>query len=872
MMKPPRFATWLLERFGHPDTREEVQGDLLELYAYWVQTVGEPKARWRYSLSVLKLLRPLARRKQTEYSTPFFLSSDMIQNYLKIVFRNLIRHKAYSTLNLLGLAVGMSCAILLGLYVWDETTFDRYHPNADRIYRVNLHIKWADNEYRLGIASAPMGPALQQEYPEIQNVLRVKTANETLFRAGEKSLYANEVIYADSTLFAFFAYDFIEGSAETALVNSSRIVLTEKLAMSLFGQTDGLIGKTVLVKENLPLTIAGIIRNAPTNHHLAFDAILPYSNQQASGVNLSKWDGFNSNVYVLMTPGSDPQKLAGKMPVFYKKYIAKAIGDDGGSKVNFDITFQPLVDMHLRSTHLMGEENGGNLAYVYTFSAIGLFILLIAVVNYINLATARSASRAKEIGVRKAIGSLRVQLIGQFLAESLLLAVLALGVSVGLLVGFLPVFNRVADKNVGLELMSWPTAGLLTGFALLIGLISGLYPAFVLSRFKPVAVLKGAFSVSRKGVFLRKSLVVFQFTISMIMIVGTLVVYRQLDYMRHNQLGFNHEQVLTVPLKAPSAQKAAAVLKNRLLQNPVIKGVSLTDGTVGGGMNDKTTFSFYTGGTEQPVSTEYFSVDHDFLNVLQINLKEGRNFSPDLASDSAGAVLVNEAMLRRLGWKNRTTGLVEFDTKKIRIAGVIRDFHLRSLHNKIEPLVLVLHPDRGDNLLIRVAPKNIPAALAYVKTVYEDVNPNQPFEYNFLDETFAEQYRSDERKSNLFLGFSGMAIFIACLGLFGLATFTAEQRTKEIGVRKVLGASVTSVVGLLSKDFLKLVGIAILVASPIAWYLMNRWLRDFAYKIELEWWVFALAGLLSVGIALLTVSFQSIKAALVNPVKSLRSE
>ncbi|WP_421827387.1 permease prefix domain 2-containing transporter [Larkinella sp.] len=868
---PPRWATILLNWLGDPNTVEEVQGDLLELYAYWVKTGGERKARWRYALSVLKLLRPLSKRKEL-YSTPFLLSPAMLRNYLKIASRNLVKSKVYSALTLLGLAAGMTCAILLGLYVYDELTYDHYHKHAERIFRVNQYIKWSDNEYKLGITSAPMGPALQQEYPEVNSILRVKKSNETLFRAGEKVLYAKHVIYADSTLFTFFDYEFVEGNHQTALLNRNSVVLTQKLAVNLFGRTDGLLGKVIQVKDNLPVMVAGVIRDVPTNHHLKFEAILPYANEAISGINPGKWDSFNSMVYVLLNRADEQRKLEAKMPAFYKKYIARALEDDGGNKVKFDITFQPVTDIHLRSTHLMGEENGGNMAYVYTFSAIGLFILLIAVVNYINLATARSAGRAKEIGIRKAIGSLRLQLLGQFLAESILSSFLALFFSLLLLCMLLPLFNKLTDKSLTLALWNGQTGFQLTGFALVIGLISGLYPAFILSRFKPAVVLKGNFTASGKGALLRQSLVVVQFTISMVMMVGTIIVYRQLQFMRHTQLGLNQEQVLTIPLKVPSAQKSGMVLKSKLLQNSLIKGASLTNGTVGSEMNNKSAFTFYAGGTEQSVSTEHFSIDHDFLSVLQIKLKEGRNFSPDLASDSTGAVLVNEAMLKRLGWKNRTAGLVELGSRKIPIAGVIRDFHLHSLHNKIEPLVLVLHPDRGDNLLVRVMPQNIPAALAYVRAVYEEANPNQPFEYTFLDQTFAEQYRSDEQKGGLFLGFSGMAIFIACLGLFGLATFTAEQRTKEIGVRKVLGASVASIVALLSKDFLKLVGISILIASPMAWYGMNRWLQNFAYKIDLEWWVFALAGLVAIGIALLTVSFQSIKAALMNPVKSLRSE
>lgn len=797
----------------------------------------------------------------------------MFLNYLKIAWRNLIRHKTYSALTLLGLASGMTCALLLGLYVHDELTIDQYHANAANIYRLNVNVKWDGNDMNMAIGSAPMGPALRQEYPEIKSVLRVKLDNGLLFRVGTKALYADGVIYADSTLFSFFDYSFLEGSAHTTTLTPNTVVLTRKLAMSLFGRATGLLGKAVRVKDEQFLTVAGVIDDAPANHHLHFEAVLPYSNTQLNKINLNKWDNFNSATYVLLHSGSDARQLERKMPAFYRKYIAQAIGDETGKGVTFLMTFQPLAKIHLYSSHLLGVGNGGNVAYVYTFSIIGLFILLIAIVNYVNLATARSAGRAREIGVRKAVGSLRRQLISQFLAESTLLTMLALLLSLLLLHAILPLFNALAAKSLSIDLWQPESIALIAGGGLLIGLLSGLYPAVVLARFNPVTVLKGAFSTSGNGLLLRKALVIFQFTVSISMIVGTLVVYQQLQYMRHTQLGFNQEQVIVLPLKSPAVQRSAEVLKETLRRNAAVEQVSLTSGSVGGDMNDKTTFDFYhANGKEQPVSTEYFSVDHDFLDVLQIGLKEGRNFSANLGSDSTGAVLVNEAMLKRLGWKDRTAGLVEFNEKRIPIAGVIRDFHLRSLRSQIEPLVLVLHKDRGDKLLIRIKPQNIAAALAYVEDTYKTINPNQPFEYTFLDQTFADQYRADERKGNLFLSFSGMAIFIACLGLFGLVTFTAEQRTKEIGVRKVLGASVSSIVTLLVQDFLKLVVIALLIASPLAWWAMNRWLEDFAYRISISGWVFGLAGLVAVGIALLTVSFQSVRAALANPIKSLRSE
>ncbi|WP_149240060.1 ABC transporter permease [Dyadobacter sp. 32] len=796
----------------------------------------------------------------------------MLKNYIKIAWRNLIRNKTYSVITLFGLACGMVCAILLTLYVRDELSFDRYHKNADVIFRVNVHIKWADNEFRLGHGSPPMGPALRQEYPEVKNMLRIKSVGENLFRVGDKALYVKESICADSSLFSFFDYTFSEGTPESALRNPYAVVLTQKLALSLFGKTTGLLGKVVTVKDNIPFTVSGIISNVPPNHHLKFDAILPYTNLQVSGVKPDSWDSFNSSVYVMLNQAADVKRLEHKMGAFYKKYIAKALGDNGETNATFDITFQPLADIHLRSTHLMGEENGSNLSYVYTFSIIGLFILLIAIVNYINLATARSAGRAREIGIRKAIGSPKMQLIGQFLSESMLSTYLSLFISMLLVYAVLPFFNSITDKALKFDVFDIQTTIVLAVFALILGLVSGIYPAFILSGFNPVVVLKGAVANAGKGALLRKSLVVVQFSISMMMIVGTIVVYRQLRYMEDTELGFNTEQVLTIPLKSPAVQKAAESLKNKLLQNSAINSVSLIDGSVGEGMNNKSTFFFFVNGKEEAVSSEYFRVDHDFLEVLQVNLKDGRNFNQNMVADSVQEVIVNEAMLKRLKWKDRTVGLVEINGKNIPITGVVKDFHLRSLHDQIEPLVLVRTRFSGDNLVVRISPQNISATLALLKETYNEVVPGQPFEYQFLDQTFAKQYESDERKGSLFLTFSGIAIFISCLGLYGLTTFTAHQRTKEIGVRKVLGGSVKSIVMLLSGDFLKLIIFSIVAATPVAWYVMHKWLQQFPYRITVEWWVFVVAGTAAIAIAICTISFQSVKAALMNPVKTLKRE
>ncbi len=765
----------------------------------------------------------------------------------------------------------MSCLVLLGLYVKEELSYDRYHQKTASIYRLNVHMAWAENQFKLGVGSARMGPALQQEFAEVEKVLRVKKSGETLFSLPDKDLYSKEIIYADSTLFNFFDYQFIAGSPQKALSSPSSVVLTRSLAERLFGTTQ-IVGKVVTLKEKFPLLVTAVIEDAPQNHHLRFQAVVPYHNSQLSEVNLEQWDYFSSMVYLMLSPRTEAKQLEAKMPAFYQKYIAKAIGDDGSVKVTFKLSLQPLTAIHLHSSHLMGEEDGGSMAYVYTFSAIGLFIFLIAIVNYVNLATARSASRAKEVGIRKVVGSGFWQLVGQFLCESLLLAALSLVLSVILVQSLLPFFNSVSGKSLSWPLWQVDTVLFLGLFGLGTGLLIGFYPALVLTNFKPTQVLKGRFSSSSKGVLLRKSLVVFQFTLSMIMIIGTVIVYQQLQYMRQSQLGFNQEQVLVVNLKSPSVQQNVAVLKNKLLQNMAIQQVSITDGAVGGELSNKTTFSFFSKGKETPISSEYFHVDESFLKVLQIPLKEGRNFSSQMSRDSLDAVLINEAMLQRLGWQKSALGTIELKGRKLPVTGVLQNFHLRSLHHQIEPLVLLYKQNQGDQLLVRIAAGQVTGALAYLHKVYNQVNPTAPFEYTFLDEKFARQYQQDEQKGLIFLAFSAVAIFIACLGLFGLAAYTAQQRTKEVGIRKVLGASVASLVGLLSLDFVKLLLVAFLLASPLAYLGMQEWLEDFPYRIQIPVWVFILAGGVALLVALLTVSYQSIKAALSNPVKSLRSE
>ena len=889
-VRPPRWAQWLLIRL-HPDnTLEEVAGDLDELYTYWYKRSGKTQATLRYILNVVSVLPPFVRRRKTnkqyqqpERRTTSNITSIMIRNYLKIAYRNLKRQKVSTSINIVGLAIGLATCILITLYVQDELSYDRYNEKADRIFRVGFKLRLNGEDVSGPITGPNVARDLQREFPEVLKATRLLRGSEFV-SYGTSSFKEDNLLFADSTFFDVFTIPFLKGNPKQALTEPNTLVLTEETARKYFGNQDP-IGKVLLFgNEQTPHRITGVVRNVPENAHFRFNmlASLPGYDEQHIG-----WlYNINYYTYLVLPEKYNYRQLEAKISRLGEKEMGSEVqqflqlspkqfrekGDD------FGIFLQPLTDIHLRSPFGGTELSpGGNILYVYVLTAIAVFMLLIACVNFMNLSTATAARRSREVGVRKVLGSVKGQLQQQFLIESVLLAIAALLVGL-LVVGFaLPFFNQLTGKALTLRLLTngYVIAGLVAG-TVLVGLLAGSYPAFYLSSFKPVLVLKGRITIGRNSFNLRSGLVVFQFFITISMIIATVTADRQLRYMRTQKVGFNREQVLVIH-DTHMLHNNEAVFRDKIIQSPqVIMGSISGQVPVGNSAIDNTPVM----SRENPskgVMSRFYKVDEAYIPTLGMRLVQGRNFSKNFPTDSF-AVILNETAVRALGWQQHPIGrelIGHVDDNGVktyyRVIGVVSDFHFESLRQKIGPLVMFFGRNSG-NILVKTRTDKVPQLLASLKQQWQSFSPAAPFSYSFLNDRFEHVYLSEQKIEQVLTLFSSLTIFIACLGLFGLTTYTAEQRTKEIGVRKVLGASVSSVVALLSKDFLKLIVIALMLASPIAGWCMNQWLKGFAYKITIDWWIFALAGLLAVGIALLTVSFQSIKAALTNPIKSLRSE
>jgi putative ABC transport system permease protein len=795
----------------------------------------------------------------------------MLRNYLKITIRTFWKNKLFSGLNVFGLGVGMAAVWLMVLYVVNELSYDRFHTNADRIVRVVQYAQWEGGDLKLAPTSAPFAPALKTDYPDVEKTVRFNPEGGGLITFSDKKIDVPNIFFADPTVFDVFTFPFLHGDPTTALSKPQSIVLTKSIAENLFGDVRKAVGQVIEFSNHYPNTVTGVIEDVPANSHLQFKALRSLPDNYTNG-----WQNADLYTYLLLTKGSDYKTLEAKLPGFYQKYIKKEMG----ANVRYRMELQPLTSIHLHS-HLDYEISpNGNARTVSIFSIVAALILLIACINYVNLYSARSLKRTREVGVRKAIGSFRWQLAGQFLTESILMTLLAGLVSAGLVMLALPYFNQMADKS--LSMGSGPTMLLVVAvLSVSIGALSGLYPALMLSGFRPVAALQGQVGNQIGSIFFRQSLVVFQFVATVALIACSAVVYRQMAFVMQKDLGFNKDQVLTFHIDSEDVRQRVDALKESLLRSPRIAGVSAASNPIGNNNIGGNGMFFEQNGAfpSTTLTVQKFSVDSDYLKTMEIKLLSGRNFSESLKSDVGEAVLVNETLVKQLGWKSPVGKRVKYyidnekHTAEARVVGVVHDFHTYSLQHKIEPLVLQMPaPADKDNVYVRVQAANVPDALTYIRSVFRTFDPASTPELRFLDENFSQQYKAEQKQGEVLLTFTVLAVLIACLGLFGLAAFAAEQRTKEIGVRKVLGASVASIVTLLSKDFLKLVLIAIVVATPIAWWAMHQWLQDFAYRTELSWWLFALSGLLAIGIALLTVSFQSIKAALMNPVKSLRSE
>ena len=811
----------------------------------------------------------------------------MIQNYFKIARRSLLRNKAFSAINIAGLSIGLASCLLMGLYVMDELSYDRFHEKADRIVRV--YFKGAMNGGNINESTVmpPTARTLLREYPEVLDATRIRRAGEPLVQRGNETFKESAVAYADSNFFRVFSLPFRQGDPKTALLRPNTMVISHTMADKYFGSADP-IGKILTLKpDNQTYEITGVMEDMPANSHFHMDFLLSMAGLAESRDD--SWLRSEFYTYLVLPEGYDYQKLEAKLPQVVEKYMAPELEQAFGMTLaqfrqkgnDVGLFLQPLTDIHLHSSFAFDLSPHGDIRYVYLFGAIALFMLLIACINFMNLSTAGASKRAREVGIRKVMGSVQSALIGQFLVESLLLTAMAMGLALGIVLLALPYFNQLAGKEMVLSIFSSPEIWVgLVLLGLVVGVLAGSYPAFFLSSFKPLDVLKGGANPGRStggraGVGLRGVLVVVQFCISFVLIVGTTVVYQQLRYIQNTKLGYDKEQVLVVE-ETWRLGKNEDVFRRQLLQDTRVINATVS-GYLPAGPSYNNNFMVYADdNTSQFVKTLRYEVDEDYLPTLGMQLSAGRNFSPEYGTDSSGVIL-NEAAVKAFGWGKDAVGHTinrpdnEGRIATYRVIGVVEDFHFKSLHERISPLVMTLGDNSG-KVILKVKTQDIPGLLAMVEKQWESLVVDAPMEFSFLEANYNAMYRAEQRTAQILGLFAGLTIFVACLGLFGLATFTAEQRKKEIGVRKVLGASVTSVVTLLSTDFLKLVLVAILIASPIAWYAMSEWLDGFVYKIDLEVWVFVVAGVLAIGIALVTVSYQSIKAALMNPVKSLRSE
>ncbi|MBN3518580.1 ABC transporter permease [Algoriphagus lutimaris] len=808
----------------------------------------------------------------------------MFKNYLKIAYRNLLKKKVYSFINILGLGIGMACCVLIFMFVQDELSYDQFNEKGDRIYRV-VHGYFSEDEQAESNSrenywvwgNAPVGPALELDFPEIEKVVRFSGKADILFTIGDQTQQEEGIVFMDSTVFDVFSWELLEGDPKKALVAPFSVVLSESAAKKYFGDQEAL-GKTLKGSDvagranSGDYTVTGVMKDLPSNSHLKFNTLLSLSTFHQSRPSVfDSWDYVDTYTYFLVSENFDQQAFEAKLPEF----VARRASEENGP--NYTIGIEPLKDVYLRSEVQRQPGETASLTNIYVFSVIGLFILGIAIINFMNLSTARSMERAKEVGIRKSIGADKNSLIFQFLGESLVIVLLSAILAVIFVSLAMPLMNQLTGKELMLNsILNWQTIPFFLGIVLVVGLLAGSYPALVLSSFRPVSILKGINKSDAKGANLRKGLVVFQFSLSIALIAGTIIVYNQMSHLLDKDMGFDKEQMLIVDYNYDGqVNNVSSTLENELENNPNVVSVAFSRSVPGSHFPNAGTTIENPEGEMVMQGQAIFQVGLDFIDHFDLELIAGRSYSRDFPSDSTSALVINEAAAKQYGYSNPADIVgKKFDQwgRAGEVIGVVKDFNYISLHNTVEPLTLPFEAYASRYMSLKLNTENLPTTLVEIENIWKELAPHRPFIYSFLDEDFNSQYESDFRFRQIFTTFSVLAIMIACLGLLGLATYTAEQRTKEIGIRKVLGADIGSIVGLLSKDFIKLVFIAILLATPVAWFAMNKWLEGFAYKVPLHWWVFLVAGVLAVIVALVTISFQAIKAAMMNPVNSLKSE
>ena len=806
----------------------------------------------------------------------------MGKNYFKIAVRNLFKRKWFSAINILGLAIGISTCLLIMLFIQNQLSYDRYNEKADRIVRVLFKGKMNGGEIKEANVMPPVALTFKKDFPEVLDATRIRSYGTPRISYGNKTFKENNFAFVDSNFFRVFTIPLIKGNATTALLEPNTVVISNNVAKKYFGTEDP-IGKVLLFKDNnAALKVTGVFEEVPVNSHFHFDLFASMTG--LAEAREQTWMSSNYYTYLVLPKGYDYKKLEAKLPEEIDKYIGpqleKAMGvtmsqfKQGGNNIGFAL--QPLTDIHLHSDQTGDMEPHGDIQYVYIFSVVAVFMLLIACINFMNLSTASASKRSKEVGIRKVMGSAKEQLVWQFLIESLLLTVVAMIIALLLVYLALPLFNDIAGQDLTIKLKNnlWIIPALI-GFVLFTGLLSGSYPAFFLSSFNPITVLKGSFTSGKKSIGLRSGLVVFQFFISISLIIGTVVVLKQLSYIQHKQLGYDKNQVLVVE-ETYWLGKNQEVFKQQLLADPQVLNVSSSGYLPAGSSNGNNFLVSPDENSSQLIHTLRYDIDYNYIPTLGMKIVAGRNFSKEYGSDSTG-IIINETAAKIFGWGQNAIGhtlsYMNNEGRKItyNVIGIVKNFHFKSLHELITPLVMVIGND-NNNIIVKVKTKDITVLLNSIKRKWNDLKAESPFTYSFLDDRFNKTYKAEKNIGRILGIFAGLTIFVACLGLFGLATFTAERRTKEIGIRKVLGADVKGIVSLLSKDFLKLVFVAFLFASPVAWFIMNKWLQDFAYRIQISWWIFLIAAIGSLLIALLTVGLRAVQAAVSNPVKSLRTE
>jgi putative ABC transport system permease protein len=797
------------------------------------------------------------------------------KNIFIVSWRNLVRDKYYAMINITGLTIGMASSLFLFVYVLDELSYDRYHRNSDNIYRVISDIKESDNAFTWPSSPVLLAEEVNERSNGVKNAVRFIKTGRTMYRHDSKEFYEEKIFLTDSTVFDTFNWTFIAGDPSTALDEPASIVLTKETAARYFENPAEALGQQIQDQENQTLTVTGIINEIPENSHFRVDGLISMSTKRSTIPD--NWGRIGALTYLELADDVDPADLYPVLDSIVSQKIDPIFESRG---ITTKLSLQPITSIHLHSKLADEVEGGGDISYVYVFSAVAILILIIASINYMNLTTARSMGRIREVGIRKVVGSLRHQLIAQFLFESVCLSLTAFGITVLAVYFLLPGFNFLANKSIGFQaVMNVPVMVSFTIIAILVGLLSGSYPALYLSAFNPAEVLKGNLAMSRENNGFRRILVIIQFSISVFMIIATFIVYNQMQFMRTRDLGFNKEHVIKIPLSGSDQRKNFPLLTQQLRQLPEVLSVGMTSSTPGERIGKALLKVEANDGRFSDRGVNVFAADYDYINTMDMKIVLGRNFDENIPSDTLYAILVNESMVKRMGWtdpigKRFRPQRKAKDGREIekRVVGVVKDFNQSSLYDVIEPMIIVLSDERNDNVVVRIGPGDVNMAVAAIRTAWAAAFPGDPLEFKFLDQDFDSQYQADQKRSYIFTTFSILTMFIACLGLLGLAAFTTEQRTKEIGLRKIAGASTGSLLVLIAKDFMKLIVVAIAVAIPLTWYFTNEWLENFAYRIDLisEWPTFLIAAAAAVIITMITTSYHVVRAAATNPVNALR--